>query len=178
MPSGVSFVWVSDNGHGLPEMRAREFPEAHVITDFYHTAARLAECAKVITGTRPACERQRKKLWHSLRGKLWHGQVDKLITVLTEEAVRRAPRPAHLTDLAEQPDAQTLWTHVCYLEKYQESMDYPLYRARGWPLGSGTAESGCGQFGNRSGHSTPCMRHQRGSPSTSGTATTCPTCQG
>ena len=31
-------------------------------------------------------------------------------------------------------------------------MNYPRYRARGWPLGSGAVESACGQFGDRFKH--------------------------
>lgn len=146
-------VFVSDNGHGLPEMRQREFPMAHVVTDFYHVTERLYACAVIIKGEGSAHEKERRRFWHGLKDRLWRGQVPRLITLLTKEALQRAPRPKQLSDLAEQPAAQTLWTQVFYLEKNQPTMDYPVYRARGWPIGSGTIESACGQFGQRFKHS-------------------------
>ena len=78
--------------------------------------------------------------------------MKKLIALLRAEATRLAPQPKHLRDLASQPAAQTLWAHVFYFEKYQDTMDYPAYRAKGWPMGSGTVESACGQFGARVKH--------------------------
>ena len=30
-----------------------------------------------------------------------------------------------------------------YFEKHHETMDYPTYRAKGWPIGSGSVESAC-----------------------------------
>jgi len=146
-------VFVSDNGHGLPEMRQREFPTAHVVTDFFHVTERLYACAVVIKGEGPTHEKERRRFWHGLKDRLWRGQVPGLIKLLTQEALSRAPRPKQLTDLDDQPTAQTLWTQVFYLEKNQQTMDYPLYRARGWPIGSGTIESACGQFGHRFKHS-------------------------
>lgn len=146
-------VFISDNGHGLPEMRQREFPAAKVITDFYHVTERLYACALVIKGEGPAYEKERRRFWHGLKDRLWRGCLSPLIALLTAEALKRAPRPKSLSALDDQPAAQTLWTHVFYLEKNQGTMDYPLYRARGWPIGSGTIESACGQFGHRFKHS-------------------------
>ena len=39
-----------------------------------------------------------------------------------------------------------------YFEKHADTMDYPEYRAKGWPIGSGSVESACGQFGDRVKH--------------------------
>lgn len=146
-------VFLSDNGHGLPEMRRREFPTAHVVTDYYHVTERLYACATVIKGEGAAHEKERKKFWHGLKDRLWRGQVTRLIALLSEQALQRAPRPEQLSALRDQPAAHILWTHIFYLEKYQQTMDYPAYRLRGWPIASGTIESGCGQFGDRFKHS-------------------------
>ena len=146
-------VFLSDNGHGLPEMRRREFPDAAVVTDYYHVTERLFACAKAIKGDGPAHEKERERFWHGLKDRLWRGQIERLIGVLAEHAQAHATRPTQLSQLREQSAAHTLWTHVFYLEKYKGSMDYPAYRARGWPIGSGTIESGCGQFGGRFKHS-------------------------
>lgn len=145
-------VWCSDHGHGLPEMQAREFPQAHVVTDFYHSAERLGECARVVCGEGDAFKRPRLKFFHRLRSLLYEGKVDKVLRTLTEEATKRSPRPLHAADLKAQPAAHTLWTHVLYIEKHRQTMDYSAYRRQGWPIGSGAAESACGQFGNRFKH--------------------------
>ena len=149
-------VSVSDNGHGLPTMWPRLFNALgltlNMITDFFHCAERLAACAAVIKGEGDACKRQRQSLYRRLRGWLWEGEVEKVIALLRVEARRLAPQPAHLKDLAGQPAAQTLWGHLFYFEKYKETMDYPTYRAKGWPMGSGSVESACGQFGGRVKH--------------------------
>ena len=59
---------------------------------------------------------------------------------------REITRPA---DLPEGSPGRLLWTHVFYIEKYREHMDYPAYRAKGWPIGSGHVESLAGQVGRR-----------------------------
>jgi hypothetical protein len=149
-------VAISDNGHGLPTFWERLFKALHLvlirITDFYHCAERLGECAKVIRGEGSTNRRERGKLFRRLRTLLWNGKVENVIAILREEATRLAPEPKSLRDLDGQPAAQTLWKHVFYFEKYKDTMDYPAYRAKGWPMGSGSVESACGQFGNRVKH--------------------------
>jgi hypothetical protein len=148
------FVWVSDHGHGLPEMLAREFAGriTQIITDFFHVGERLMACARIVCGEGPAHDRARRQRWHGWRDRLWRGRVARVIDLLTVEAEKRAPRPTRLSDLADRPDAHTLWTHIFYLEKHQATMDYPTYRDHGWPMGSGVIESACGQFGDRFKH--------------------------
>jgi hypothetical protein len=152
--TALEIVWVGDHGHGNPGMLEREFAElaVHIITDFYHTSERLAECAKIIEGEGPHHKRQRQKLFQQLRSGLWNGNVTKVIQKLCSLAETRAPRPGKLSELADQPALKTLWLHIFYLEKYQHTMDYPAYRAKGWPMGSGVIESACGQFGDRVKH--------------------------
>lgn len=149
-------VAVSDNGHGLPKLWPRLFKALNLvlilITDFYHCAERLAVCAALIKGDGDHCKRPRQQCYRRLRSLLWEGKVDELIAVLRTEAERLAPRPARLRDLAAQPTAQALWKHISYFEKYKHTMDYPTYRAQGWPMGSGAIESACGQFGSRVKH--------------------------
>ena len=147
-------VWVSDHGHGLPELRTREFGDIplHVITDEYHTFKRLGECARIIKGDTPASEQKRQRYFRKLRELLDHGKREELLRMLTAEAEARAPRPSQLSTLEEQPAAHTLWTHIFYIETHQDTMDYPAYRNNGWPVGSGTIESACGQFGDRFKH--------------------------
>lgn len=152
----LSVVSVSDNGHGLPSMWPRLFKRLGVklfrVTDFFHCAERLAACARIVKGEGASNQRERKKYFHRLRQLLWDGKVQKVIATLSTDATVRAARPKHLSELDEQAAAKTLWTHVFYFEKYADTMDYPSYRRKGWPMGSGAIESACGQFGERVKH--------------------------
>jgi hypothetical protein len=145
-------VWISDHGHGLPEMRAREFPNANVVTDFFHCSERLGECARLVCGEGDAFKRPRQKFFHRLNDQLYRGNVEKVIALVRDEASKRAAEPECLSELDMQPDAKILWTHVFYFQKHQHTMNYSAYRAKGWPIGSGAIESACGQFGNRFKH--------------------------
>jgi hypothetical protein len=152
----LSVVCVSDNGHGLPTMWPRLWERLAIplfrVTDFYHCAERLAACAKLVQGEGPAHKKERGKYFHRLRQWLWDGAAEKVIAALREAATALAAQPERLADLDEHPAAKTLWTHVFYFEKYKETMDYPTYRRKGWPMGSGSIESACGQFGARVKH--------------------------
>jgi len=138
-------VLVSDAGHGLPEMWKREFPGAEWVVDFYHVASRVAECAAelVTPGPKLAALRERWKGW------LYNGEISRLLKRLRFHARRHADRPGELSELAEGSPGRILWTHVRYIEKYRDHMAYPEYRARGWPIGSGTVEAFAKRIGNR-----------------------------
>lgn len=148
-------VLVSDNGHGMPAMFEREFPRQYTtnrVTDFYHTTGRLSDCTKTIHGEGARDAPARARMYLEIRGLLWDGKAEGIIDKLTPHAEALAPRPKKLSELDSKPDAKELWTHVMYLEKYKDTMDYPTYRAKGWPVGSGSVEAACGQFGDRVKH--------------------------
>jgi hypothetical protein len=42
----------------------------------------------------------------------------------------------------QQPEPATLATHLAYLEKRSDHMQYPAFQAAGWPIGGGAVESG------------------------------------
>ncbi len=156
LEKAMEIIWVGDHGHGNPAMLKREFGAlknfVQIITDFYHCSERLSACAKALHGEGKTGKRQRQKLYYQLRNWLWAGEVEKVIRKLRSAAEALTPQPTSLTELEAQPIAKTLWQHVLYFEKYKGTMDYAIYRARGWPMGSGTIESACGQFGERVKH--------------------------
>jgi len=147
-------VFLGDHGHGMPEMIKREFAdvEKQVITDFYHGAERLGDVAAVVKGAGDAMKKQRFEFFLDLRTNLWNGEAKGVAKRLGRLASHRAPRPTTLTELDANPDAKKLWEHAMYFEKHVQTMNYPEYRARGWPIGSGAVESACGQFGDRVKH--------------------------
>ena len=150
-------IFLGDHGHGMPGMIEREFAdvEKQVITDFFHGAERLGDVAAVVKGAGEAKKKKKKKRFEfflELRSGLWNGEAKGVAKRLVRIASRRAPRPETLTELDADPDAKKLWEHAMYFEKHHETMDYPTYRAKGWPIGSGSVESACGQFGERVKH--------------------------
>ena len=147
-------VFLGDHGHGMPGMIEREFAdvEKQVITDFFHGAERLGDVAAVVKGAGEAKKKRRFKFFLELRSDLWNGEAKGVAKRLVRFASRLAPRPETLAELNVDPDAKKLWEHAMYFEKHHETMDYPTYRAKGWPIGSGAVESACGQFGDRVKH--------------------------
>ena len=138
-------VAVSDAGHGLPEMWARLFPWVVWILDFFHVVRRLADCASEVT--LPGAPF--RELLHKWKTLLYDGETSKLLRILRAHAHHHVDRPGRPADLPEGSPGRLLWTHVFYIEKYREHMDYPAYRAKGWPIGSGHVESLAGQVGRR-----------------------------
>lgn len=145
-------VFVSDNGHGIPQMREREFPEAHWVTDFKHAADRLKDTARIVCGEGDAATPAREAMRRGLKALLWDGKVDEVIAEVAREAGQLAPRPANLAKLSSRPEAKALWSHVLYFEKWKGTMNYPEYRKKGWPIASSSVESACGQMGDRIKH--------------------------
>jgi len=155
-------VFVSDNGHGIPQMREREFPEAHCVTDFKHASDRLKDTARIVCGEGDAATPARGAMRHRLKALLWDGKVDEVIAELAREAAKLAPRPGKLAELKRRPDAKAVWGHVFYFEKWKGTMDYPEYRKKGWPIASSSVESACGQVGDRIKHARMRWTRRRG----------------
>lgn len=145
-------VALSDNGHGIPAMLGRYFGDIDFdrVTEFYHSAERLAEVAEVVAG--PTDKRRKGRLFQSLRDDLWHGRTERLKRRLRGHARRRSRRPDRVADLPQGSDEKRLWEHAIYFEKFGDTMNYPEYRRRGWPIGSGSVESACGRIGERVKH--------------------------
>jgi hypothetical protein len=138
-------VAVSDAGHGLPQMWARVFPFVVWILDYFHVLRRLWECAQEVALPGGALTRLMNR-WESW---LYDGEIGKLLKSLKVNARRFADRPEKPSDLPEKSPGRILWTHVFYIEKYRDHMDYAAYRGNGWPIGSGHVESLAKQVGVR-----------------------------
>lgn len=108
------------------------------IVDFYHAAEHIHEAVEAALG-KGTPEAQsgfvQKRQW------LLEGKLEPLLAWMKSEQVRLE---------ADQPEqAQCLGRQIGYLEGHREQMDYPVYRARGWPIGSGGTESAVKQFNKR-----------------------------
>ena len=105
-------------------MWARLFPFVVWILDFFHVVRRLAECAHEVALPGAAFE----KYFHKWKTLLHDGRIDGLRRSLAAHARRFANRPERPSDLPERTPGRILWTHVFYIEKYRDHMDYPEYR--------------------------------------------------
>lgn len=134
---------ISDAANGILALHAEHFPNAALIIDWYHAAERLSLCAKAAFPASPA---QSTQWFEAHKSTLWNGQVRRVAhTIRTEsQRVGRPPPKAPDTD-----PRVVLHRGAGYFTDHQHAMDYPTYRAHGWPIGSGVAEGSVKQFGLR-----------------------------
>jgi hypothetical protein len=114
---------VSDAAGWIQRITALNFPHVTQIVDWFHAAERLWAVGK-------ACfqEKSQRENWVQTRlDHLWAGQVDKVVTSLAA------------LDLPQQTEDEELHG---YFQRQQNRMRYHQYRVAGFPIGSGTVESG------------------------------------
>jgi hypothetical protein len=101
-------------------------PDALRILDWPHAAQHLTAVAEQVFGVQTA---RARRVAERLRRWLWEEGPPRVLAVL---AGWQRARPAHAA----------LATAVAYLRERQTQLDYPAFRAAGWPVGSGATESG------------------------------------
>jgi hypothetical protein len=142
-PHAREKVFISDGASALKTLRQMHFSDAAFILDWYHAAEHLADCAKAAFGEgSEECVNWYK--W--LKKKLWQGEVDAIVKAIEKESLRVGkPGPNE----AECSPRVVLHRNMGYFENNREGLDYPRFRAEGWPIGSGIAEGAVKQFGMR-----------------------------
>ena len=139
----VEVVVIGDGAEWIDTV-AREHFGAHVrILDYYHVSERLAAVAKALCG--PEGPRQ-KALAERLCGQLYEGKVPLLLRYLIRQT--QALGPPRACDPEGHP-RRVVAENLSYLQRHRAQMDYPRYRAQGWPIGSGVTESGVKLFNKR-----------------------------
>jgi len=134
---------MGDGGNWIDPLSTREHLHDQRIVDYYHAAEHLHEAARAALGrdapeaTAQACQ---------LKEALWDGQVAQVIAALQAQAQRLGPPQEG--DGAEHP-RRVLANNVGYFQTHRAHMDYPTYRRKGWPIGSGVTESAVKQFNKR-----------------------------
>ena len=134
---------MGDGGNWIDPLNKRERLADQRIVDYYHAAEHLHEAARAAMG-RDAPEAAR--LAEGLEDHLWEGQRDQVIGMLKEHADRLGPPQE--SDGPDHP-RRVLANNVGYFQSHRHHMDYPKYRAKGWPIGSGVAESAVKLFNKR-----------------------------
>jgi hypothetical protein len=137
-------VFLSDGAESIRTLRELQFPEAIPILDWCHAAEHLHACAAAAFGAQTP-----KAFRWALRQiqYLWDGKIPLIITELQKQSKRLgAPRPDD-NDLS--PRLTLHRNAFSYFPNNQKSMDYPFFRSKGWPIGSGVAEAAVKRFGLR-----------------------------
>ena len=130
---GDAAAWI-DTVHG------EHFCAHERIVDYAHASERLWNCAKALAPTKP------QALGERLESDLYEGRLPRLLKWL-EDQVQRLGTP-RTSDPPNHPRC-VLAENLTYFQRHHQHMDYPRYRACGWPIGSGVTESGVKLFNKR-----------------------------
>lgn len=136
-------LFISDGAEALKSLRQMHFSDAVFILDWYHAVEHLSDCAKSAFGIGSnACQR-----WYvRMKKNLWAGKVDTILRAIEKESLRLGKPAAGTPDNSPQV---VLRRNLGYFTNNKEGLNYPRFRAEGWPIGSGIAEGAVKQFGLR-----------------------------
>ncbi len=123
---------VSDAAHWIWGLCQDYFPEAEQIVDWYHALQHLHAAAAALYGEAT----DKAKQWvESHKTPLFQGHAARIADLLDKLAAQHTGEPAN-----------KLREEAGFFRNNQRRMKYLEYRERGWPIGSGSIESGCKQF--------------------------------
>jgi hypothetical protein len=136
-------IALGDGGNWIDPLLEREFPGCQRIVDWYHAAEHLYECARAVHGTdQPATTACAEKL----KALLNEGKIDAIVAALQKDRQELGAMPEGLARLE---SAATLDANIGYFSRHKPHMNYPDYKAKGWPIGSGGVEGAVKQFNKR-----------------------------
>ncbi len=134
---------MGDGGNWIDPLSDREHLHDQRIVDYYHAVEHLYEAARAALGKDAP---ESLVLAQQLKDHLWDGRLDQVIAILRAHAERLGPLQA--SD-GPQHARRVLANNVGYFKTHRRHMDYPTYRRKGWPIGSGVTESAVKQFNKR-----------------------------
>ncbi len=130
------WIAISDGGSGIEDWLRVNFPRVNdVILDFFHAAEHLCDWAKVLHPN----EDDAKTVGASWCHRLKHEGGTAVLADL------RAMDVSPHSELVREAHRELL----VYFENQVHRMDYPRYRSKGWPIGSGPVEAACKQVVNQ-----------------------------
>ena len=139
---------MGDNAPWIDSARDKRFADYPRIADYEHGVEHLWEAARAARG-RDAPQSPAvavAALEDELETLLYAGKADEVIRMLQVEA--QALGPMQEQDGPQHP-RNVLKSQIGFFERNKEHMNYPQYRAKGWPIGSGNTEAGVKQFNKR-----------------------------
>jgi len=120
-------VSVNDGAPWIERITAHNYSQAIQIIDWYHADERLWKVSKAAFGEGSLPAQQWVKQQADL---LWHGRVKEVVSAL------------HALDWNHISCLEDVRQSPAYFESRQSKMDYAYFRQSGFPIGSGTVESG------------------------------------
>jgi hypothetical protein len=120
-----NLVFLADGAHINWELQKTNFPGSVGILDFYHASEHLGVFCSLLRDQRKA--KQTHTRWAHM---LLEGQALQVV----QEMRRRADTVA---------DRDSAIREINYLKNNLRRMDYDVYKAQGFPIGSGLVEGGC-----------------------------------
>ena len=139
----VEVIGIHDGGNWIDPLWEEQFGCHHRILDYYHAAEHLHEAANA---AHPQQDIAAGALAEELVAMLYNGKSAQLLEKLRHLSAKAGP-PLENDPLTH--PRKILASNVGYFEKHKTHIDYPAYRAKGWPIGSGITESGVKLFGKR-----------------------------
>jgi len=137
-------VFLGDGASGVKDVRDTHFSEATFILDWAHAAEHLSDCSKAIFGEGTT---KAYRWYEKYANYLWEGNLDEIIRELNKQSKALGmPRPQ---------DGDFSRRTILYRNAYsyfpnnKTAMNYPLFRSKGWPIGSGVVEGAVKQFALR-----------------------------
>lgn len=129
-------VFLSDMAGWITRGIPKQLPDWEMIADFYHASKHVHEAGQHLYGEHDPRARRWGHYWSR---RLKHHGAGYVSDRLRHIALfyRDTGAQRHVLDLAK------------FLDRHAERMDYPGYRARDLPIGSGPMESFCKQIGQR-----------------------------
>jgi hypothetical protein len=125
-------IFLADGAAWIWNLVQTYFPNAIQIVDWFHACEYLAPVATAAF----ADKTQRAGWLKTVKQHLWDGQLDQVIAACSQ----------HIRSSADDDPAQAA---VTYYTNNRHRMDYPIYRAKGYQIGSGTIESGVKQIASK-----------------------------
>jgi len=139
----LTTLTMGDGGNWIDPLSAREKLHDQRIVDYYHAAEHLHDASRAALG-RDAPETS--ALAEQLKDHLWDGETAEVIAMLKAHAACLGP--PRESDGPDHP-RRVLANNVGYFQNHRHHMNYPKYRAQGWPIGSGLTESAVKLFNKR-----------------------------
>jgi hypothetical protein len=124
-----AIAFIADGAPCLWKMASERLPGAVQIQDFWHVSEHLFGLARVLHGENTAEGKATGERWKTM---LHEGKVEDISGELRE-----------LPKTHRGHKREKLGGEIHYLEEGKHRMDYPRYRAEGWPIGSGAVEAAC-----------------------------------
>jgi len=132
-----TLVWLGDGAAWIRNQQTILAPQAVAIVDFHHAADRLFAVGRAL---HPGEGRPAKRWSQKWIRNLYNGKVRALLPELGGHAARLGPPPP---ESDEEDPRRVLAENHRYFGNQADRMAYARYRALGYPIGSGVAESAC-----------------------------------